>query len=84
MEKSPTERKPNRRFRGRIHFAITEAFGWRKTPVEARDIGYEPIGIGAMDAGQLTLFESLPASDPRRFDDPFENNWPNPEQDDRG
>lgn len=76
MEKAPSERKPNRRFRGRMHFAIREAFGWRQTPVESRDIGYEPVGIGAMDVGNLTVFETMAASDPRRFDDPFPNNWP--------
>lgn len=59
MEKSPVDRKPNRVFRGRVVRAVlAEVFDWkRKTTPE--DIGYEPIGIGAMDAGQLTIYDEV-------------------------
>lgn len=57
MEHSPHESKPNRVFRGRVVRAVlAEVFDWRrKTTPE--DIGYEPIGIGAADLGQLTIYD---------------------------
>lgn len=61
MEKAPSERKPNRVFRGRIiHAVLAEVFDWRRKPSPANDIGYEPVGIGAMDAGQLTIAQDQP------------------------
>lgn len=91
MEKSPSERKPNRVFRGQIiRAAIQEALEFAKDlgrPMQSDTYcsgDWDEVGIGASTEipGQLTI-ESEPmfrASDPRRFDDPFPHNW---EQDDR-
>ncbi len=68
MEHAPSERKPNRRFKGRIHFAISEAFGWRQHPPQPIErIEYEDVGIGTTT--ELPLF--------RVVEDPFPNNWEN-------
>lgn len=80
MEHSPSERKPNRRFRGRMHFAIAEAFGWRKTPVESRDTGYEELGIGATtEVPRLVepTTNSEIATPPRLEPDPRTAHWHN-------
>lgn len=66
MEKSPSERKPNRAFRGRIiKAAIAEALDFVRKPTVAPAVEYPEIGIGATtEVPQLRLVE-----------DPFENNW---------
>lgn len=60
MEKSPSERKPNRAFRGRIiKAAIAEALDMIRKPTLPPAVEYSEIGIGATDLGQLRLVEPV-------------------------
>lgn len=66
-EKSPSERKPNRFFRGAIiRAAITEALEYaqglgRPLQSDTECSGdYDDVGIGAMDSAQLTIPDDQP------------------------
>lgn len=68
MEKNPSERKPNRAFRGRIiKAAIAEALDLVRKPTAP--IEYPELGIGAMDASQLPSRPKVAESDH------WDNNW---------
>lgn len=65
MEKSPSERKPNRAFRGRIiKAAIAEALDLVRKPTLPPIVEIDPVGIGT-----TTEMPNL------RFEDHFPNNW---------
>lgn len=73
MEKSPSERKPNRALRGKyIRAAIAEALAISKDfvtrPSPPPYVAHEEIGIGAMDIGQPIV---QPPDEPEHWD-----NWP--------
>lgn len=73
MEKSPSERKPNRALRGKyIRAAIAEALAVSKDfvarPTLPPAVAVEEIGIGAMDAGQVNIYQELGEADHERRD----------------